>query len=624
MPTSIFSPEVEAALDQAKVPAIREVQLGDQVVRVPTPYPSPEDWRDTPIYFLLVDRFNNPNAPPRHLPWNSIYGDFQGGTIEGVRQQLDYLQQLGIGAIWLSPVLKNCQYSPSYHGYGIQDFLAIDPRFASDPVQARQNPALVETELRRLVDEAHARGIYIIFDIVLHHTGDVFTYQQYGDLAPWSNAPYPIYWHDEHGNPRQDWPEAPANPSLDAAIWPDELRHNSAFLRQGNAFGPDGSVTNPAGDFFSLKSLATDEQDSTGYPVHNILIRTFQYLIARFDIDGFRIDTVKYISADFARLFANSIREYALSIGKKNFFIFGEIYDNEDTIAQFIGRNTRITEAGDIIGIDAALDFPLFYTLPGVCKGQLPPSAVVSMYAHRKLVESDILSTHGDASNFFVTFLDNHDQSSRFFYRNPAHPDAFDAQLSLGVACLFALPGIPCLYYGTEQGLSGAGNVPEAVREALWGKPDAFDTHSQFYIAIAQIAVLRQNQPALRYGRYYFRPLSGDGTYFGISTTAPGVLAFSRILNDQEVLIIANTSPTSSWSGQVIIDYSLNPVQATYTILYSNNPHPAPPSPLEDKQANTIQVTEVNGSLTYGPARVLPVQLAPMEVQILCRGGGMG
>jgi glycosidase len=117
------------------VPGFRSVQAGNQTVEIPSPFPSPEDWRDTLIYFLLVDRFNNPQSPPRHQPWNGEYSDFQGGTFNGVRQQRHYLKELGAGALWISPVLKNCQYSPSYHGYGIQDFLRIDPRFSSEPAQ---------------------------------------------------------------------------------------------------------------------------------------------------------------------------------------------------------------------------------------------------------------------------------------------------------------------------------------------------------------------------------------------------------------------------------------------------------------------------------------------------------
>jgi glycosidase len=616
MQASILSPHIQAVLSQARSPSRKGVQIGNQAIDIPTPFPSPEDWRDTLIYFLLVDRFNNPKAPPRHLPWDAEYSDFQGGTIEGVRQQLDYLKALGVGALWISPVLKNCQYSPTYHGYGIQDFLNIDARFASNPTQAQQDPHLLENELRQLVDEAHARGIYVIFDIVLHHAGDVFAYKDYGALAPWSDQPYAIYWRDEHGNARQDWSEAPANPPADAAVWPTELRHDNFFRRQGNTFSPGGDVS---GDFYSLKGIAADFQDTTGYPVRYILIRAYQYIIARYDIDGFRIDTLKYVSPDFARTFGNAIREFALSIGKKNFFTFGEVYDSEEEIALFIGRNTMTTEAGDIIGVDAALDFPLFYKLPGVSKGQLAPSEVVGMYEYRRQVERDILSTHGDASNFFVTFLDNHDQLARFYYRDPANPDRFDDQVTLAAGCLFALPGIPCLYYGTEQGLSGAGDRPEAVREALWGKPNAFDQSNACYQGISRLAALRNNSPVLRYGRHYFRPISGDGTHFGISTTAPGVVTFSRILNDQEVVVVANTSTQDSWRGEVIVDFSLNPKDAVYTVLFSNKGKPTAPGPVTEKAAGSVEITEVDGTTTHGPVRALQVDLQPMEIQILAK-----
>jgi len=621
MPTSIMGADVQAELDRASVPGFKSVQVGNNVVEIPSPFPSPEDWRDTIMYFLLVDRFNNPLVPPNNLPWDSEFSDFQGGTFNGIREQLDYLEALGVGAIWISPVQKNCQYSPTYHGYGIQNFLTIEPRFASNAAQAKQDPQFVENELRQLVDEAHARGIYIIFDIVLHHAGDVFAYQDYGSVAPWNGQPYTIYWRDENGNARTDWTQAPANPPLDAAVWPQELRANNYFRRQGNAFGPSGQLIDASGDFYSLKGIASDFQDSSGYPVHGILIRAYQYLIAKFDIDGFRIDTLKYVSPDFARNFANLIREFAQSIGKKNFFTFGEVYDSEQTIANFIGRNTLHSEEGDPIGVDAALDYPLFYNLPDTCKGLGAPINVANLYELRKSVESDILSTHGDASNFFVTFLDNHDQTSRYYYRNTSNPDAFDDQVTLGVGCLFALPGIPCLYYGTEQGLSNSGNIVEAVREALWGKPGAFDRNSVFYQAIAKLAALRNATPALRYGRYYFRPITSDGSHFGVSTTAPGVLAFSRVLNDQEVLIVINADTQASWKGEVIIDFSLNLVGSAYHIIFSNKVQPTPPGVVEEKTAGSVTVTEVDGSTTQGPLNVVAVNVQPMEIQILGKTG---
>jgi glycosidase len=321
----------------------------------------------------MIDRFNNPAAAPQGGQWNAAYSGFQGGTFEGIRQRLDYIKNMGFRAIWLSPVLKNCSYNPySYHGYSIQNFLAIEPRFSSNPAKARKDPHYVELELERLVEDAHARGLYVIFDIVLNHTGDVFEYAGFGSTAPWVREPYRVAWRDANGSPRSDWPEPPPDIPSDAAILPIELRRNEFFRRRGQGDQTDG-------DFASLKELATDyfEIDpvyGATYPVRETLIRIYQYILARFDPDGYRIDTLKYVEPDFALEFGNDIREYALSIGKKNFFTFGEVYDSDDMISRYIGRNT--CESTDLIGVDAALDFPLFFRLPDVVKGQLPPKAM--------------------------------------------------------------------------------------------------------------------------------------------------------------------------------------------------------------------------------------------------------
>ena len=138
--SSLFAPEVQAVLENAVSAA---GQPGG-------PFPSPADWRDQVIYFLMVDRFNNPAAPPVHQPYDDPnYAQYQGGSFSGVQQQLAYIKSLGAGAIWLSPVLKNLPFSSSYHGYGIHDFLSANPRLASDPAHA-------DDELRGLVDSASA------------------------------------------------------------------------------------------------------------------------------------------------------------------------------------------------------------------------------------------------------------------------------------------------------------------------------------------------------------------------------------------------------------------------------------------------------------------------------------
>jgi glycosidase len=186
------------------------------------------------------------------------------------------------------------------------------------------------------------------------------------------------------------------------------------------------------------------------------------------------------------------MREFGLSIGKKNFFTFGEVYDDERRIAQFIGRGAAAD--GDVVGVDAALDFPLFFVLPGVAKGLIAPRALADMYRMRKQIERDVVSSHGEASHYFVTFLDNHDQRSRFRFSD----SRFDPQTKLGLTCLLTLPGIPCVYYGTEQGLSGMDYADLAVREALWGAPSAFDPTNPFCVTLQQLAALRASEPALR------------------------------------------------------------------------------------------------------------------------------
>jgi glycosidase len=578
-------------------------------------FASPADWRDQWIYFLMVDRFNNSKAPPRHNPFDDPnYYDFQGGNLASIQDQLPYIKQLGAGALWLSPVLKNVPFQGgTYHGYGIHDFLHVDPRFARDPQNA-------DNELRSLVDSAHNLGMYVILDIVLNHAGDVFAYicdpgetdctSQNGAQADFRPAVRPVQWRDAQGNPHPEWPDIATvpNPSADELVWPIELQKNDWFRRQGMP----GPADDTLGDFSSLKQFRTDLP-----ALQEFLIRAYQYVIARFDVDGYRIDTLRYLKNNLPLLFGNSIREFALSIGKKNFFTFGEVFvgDAEEEIARFIGRTT--TSGTDMVGVDAALDYPLFFDLKPVVKGFAAPSTLANMYGVRKQIEADVLSSHGDATRYFVTFLDNHDVKERIRYVDPGNPIRYDDQVTLGVACLFSLPGIPCLYYGTEQGLHGVGSDP-AVREALWGGP-GFSQNASYYQHIAQIAEIRRESPALRYGRFYFRPISGDGQNFGISPFLNGVLAFSRILMDEEVLVVANTDTNSACTVYVIVDITLNGVGTQLQISYTNKQQPQPPSAVQQLGAGTVSVRETDGTTGAGPVNCVQVKLAPLEVQILTR-----
>ncbi|HEX9058544.1 MAG TPA: alpha-amylase family glycosyl hydrolase, partial [Clostridia bacterium] len=477
---------------------------------------------------------------------------------------------------------------------------------------------------------------------VLDHSGHVFDYVYNGRVTdnfkdedilngP-SGCEPPVLWIDSKGRPRRDWkniiPEG-TNLSPDDAIYPDELRNYLFYRRRGEKISddilveadPDNSFVK--GDFSVMRQFAVEFdaalpgnetiRDSLGTrPVLSILSRIYQYIIAKYDIDGFRIDTVKHVHPSMVETFGNSIREFALSIGKKNFFIFGEIYDNEDIISKFVGRNS--TEV-DSFGIDAALDFCVFYKLPGVAKSTLPVEDLRNTFEYRRQVQIRQLSTHGETGRFFVTFLDNHDICSRFY-----EPDTSIYQVLLGITLLFTLQGIPCLYYGTEQGFQGAKDergkplliYPESVREAMWGSESKFDTNGIIYKEISKITGIKNYYAPLRYGRFYFRELSANGKDFGQSFGIGGIVAFSRVLWNDEVLVAANTSTTEAFKGFVIIDRDVNIRRPEYNIVYSN---------MGSKKKSIAEVGDLNiwsnGEAYLTKSARLYIELSPMEVQIL-------
>ena len=640
MPIEVFGADVNQTIADAQLAArqrrIRTVQVDGQSRTIRFPFPSPGDWRDCWIYFLLIDRFNNPVAPPAGT-WNQRFDFRQGGTLNGVRSRLGYLEQLGVKAIWLSPVLKNSRpnFTYNYHGYQIQDFLNLDERFASDGTRAT-----AERELMELIDEAHGRDIRVILDIVLNHAGRVFDYVRpdgvkaiFADSSvlngPLGSEPK-IQWLNGLGFPRADWEQTLPDPSQlhpDDAVWPVDLQQ-AVFFRRGGSKVTDEPGAPPGfvrGDFGDMRQLVVEYDASVPgqeslrskygiSPVLGILIRAHQYLMARYDFDGYRIDTVKYVHPEMIEVFGNAMREFALSIGKQNFFTFAEVYDDEDTIAAFTGRNGG---SGEGFGVDAALDFPLFDKLPAVAKGLADVAQIRVVFLKRKQQEAELLSSHGEAGRFFVTFLDNHDQKERV-----RHPNTPADQVTLALTLLFTLQGIPCLYYGTEQGLQGtvnaAGNADlsanESSREALWGKPpNAFDTAHPTFKEIAKLSQLRASEPPLLYGRFYFREVSGNGTDFGHSSGEGGVVAFSRILVDREVLVVANTHSTQSFTGFVLVDRDINATPRTMKVAYSNRGGQGSPVVQFIPSARFHSAS----GISTGPAAALPVSLKPGEAQVL-------
>ena len=518
-------------------------------------FPSPEDWRDQVIYFLLVDRFNNPDMkgePFKEEPHEEQrdLGErnrWQGGNLKGVIEKLGYIQDLGATAIWLSPVLKNRTESDSYHGYAIQNFLDVDPRFGT------------LEDLRSLIQGAHKRGMYVILDIVVNHTGDNWYYKGYEHTRP----PY-RGWPYEFGDWRKKKPDKPVQ-WPDDAVWPEEFQNEDWYKRQGEItdWGDPAQYLN--GDFFILKELDTPEP-----AVCSALIDVYKCLIAKTDADGFRVDAAKHIETRFFAVFCSAIREYALSVGKKNFFIFGEVVGEDVLMESYIGPNTPSPSRGFFLGLDSVLDFPLFRVLPDVVKGFKSPDELKRRYRKSRVT----LSNHGLASRYYVTFLDNHDQIRRFLHNNP-----YTDQVKQGIGYLLTSLGVPCIYYGTEQGFNGGDYRDEQtkredgfsdafVRECMFGGKwgafksagvDCFNQNQEIYRFIRKVADIRKNEPALRYGRQYFREVSEDGVNFAYPSRHPCSLAYSRILDGDEILVVLNTDVKNKRSDYVTVDRNLSP-----------------------------------------------------------------
>jgi len=166
-----------------------------------------------------------------------------------------------------------------------------------------------------------------------------------------------------------------------------------------------------------------------------------------------------------------------------------------------------------------------------------------------------------------VTFVDNHDQIGRSPRGRFLHDDPFQEQAILAIGYLLTSLGVPCIYYGTEQGFDGGGDSDKYIRECMFGgKWGAFNTtgHHFFnpdhpiYKRISQITAIRQKEPALRYGRQYFREISGNGFDFGYPVDGRCTLAYSRVLDDTEILIAMNLDSTPR-NDFVTVDSNLTP-----------------------------------------------------------------
>jgi glycosidase len=594
-------------------------------------FPSPEHWEDEVIYFLMVDRFSDgkenfyrdnqgnrvtTGATPLFAPsdngnavrtesdasrWREAGTRFVGGTLTGIESKLGYLKRLGVTAVWLSPIFKQVAVDNTYHGYGIQHFLDVDPRFGT------------REDLRRLVQTAHTLGIRVILDIILNHSGDVFRYQ---DADPaWDAQKFAARgFRDARGAP--SLPFAPidlaAHPDAfpDGAIWPAEFQSLDTFTREGHIRNFDFFPEFADGDFFTLKDLHHGERrivngvdqidDYSISPTLRHLCEVYKFWIAFADIDGYRLDTVKHMDPGAARFFASAIHEFTEALGKDRFYIIGEITG---------GREFAVDRL-EVTGLDAALGISdERVKMTGLVKGDINPAEYFDLFRNSLLVRKD---SHVWFRDKVVTSVDDHDHVDQGGQKHRFCASGFE-KLALPVLALNATTiGIPCIYYGTEQLFDGAGGGDGAdryIREAMFGGEFGafrsrghhfFDEDQPVYGQLAEIHKLRGQQLPLRRGRQFLRQISGNGVDFGFPERIGGrmlaIVAWSRIFDDKELLCGINTDPNHETKAFVTIDNALHAAGSHLTCLYSTT---------SAEIGQTLTVEARNGkavSLTVPPA----------------------
>ncbi len=519
------------------------------------------EWREEFIYFLMIDRFHDdvaraPTLGPERCRGVHTPDGFYGGKIRGITRNLDYIAGLGCTAIWLSPVFGN--NDGAYHGYNINNYLDVDPRFGT------------KADLIELVQAAHAYEkdgrawpMRIILDVVINHSGDNWTYpggrsynycnDQRFPFGSWRDAIKPI---------------------------PTELRNPDYYHRKGNITqgGWDSSPENQNGDLVGLKDFANDD-DRTGSEVVNALIKAHAYWIKEADIDGFRVDAIKHLGALACSRFCSGIREYAYALGKRGFFLFGELaVPHDDIVDRYIGPNTsRHDDETVFFGIDSVLDFPLAegkYDDPGhrplrdVLLGRAGPETLFNRLEAQRLRALN----RGEIGRYLVTFVDNHDAFWQPGGRIGAGA-APEGQVIGAIGFLLCALGTPCIYYGTEQGFEGQGgdnDIREAMFDAASPGRNLLNTDCGIYREIARIAHVMRTTPHLRFGRMYYRQISGDGVNFGYPYGTEYTLAFSRLLYGSEVLVGYNVSGQPR-KDRVIVEASYHGKDGAMRFLYGGS-----------------------------------------------------
>ncbi|MGW3813828.1 pullulanase-type alpha-1,6-glucosidase [Streptomyces sp. NPDC005046] len=500
--------------------------------------PSRHDATRDQFYFVMPDRFANGDTSNDEggLTGSRLStgydptdkGFYQGGDLKGLTKRLDYIKGLGTTAIWMAPIFKNQPVqgtgkdaSAGYHGYWITDFTRVDPHFGTNK------------DLETLISKAHAKGMKVFFDVITNHTADVVDYEEksYGYLSkgafpyltkdgkPFDDADYA---DGTKGFPSVDADSFPRTPTVPAAKKnakvPSWLNDTTMYTNRGDSTYAGESTT--YGDFSGLDDLWTERPE-----VVSGMEKIYEKWVRDFGIDGFRIDTVKHVNMEFWTQWATALDAYAAKHGRKNFFMFGEVYSADTSITSPYVTQGRL---------DSTLDFPFQDAARSYASQGGSAQKLASVFGDDYKYTTDKANAYEQ-----VTFLGNHDMGRIGYFLNQDNPKATDAQLlkkdKLANELMFLSRGNPVVYYGDEQGFTGSGGDKDARQTMFASKvadyldddeigtsrthaSDAYDTSAPLYKQISALSKLRKDNPALTDGVQTER-YAADGA---------GVYAFSR------------------------------------------------------------------------------------------------
>jgi glycosidase len=534
---------------------------------------------DENLYFVMADRFENgdtgndlgglPNDPLVSGFDPTKKGFYNGGDLKGLRNRLDYVQGLGTTSLWLTPSFKNkpvqLEDGPSagYHGYWITDFTQIDPHLGTND------------DLAALVKDAHRRGMKVYFDIITNHTADVIGYSEGARMPYVSKDVSPYTTSDGAVFDDRDYAGGSAFPALDPATsFPyhpvlDPAEQNvkvPAWLNDVTLYHNRGDTTFTGedaqyGDFFGLDDLFTENPR-----VVNGMIDVYEKWIADFGIDGFRIDTMKHVNDEFWQKFGPRVLKFAQQHGKRDFFMFGEVFD---TTKSYTSHFTTTDQ------MQSVLDFPFQAAARQFASGGGPTDSLAGFFA------DDDWYTDADSNVYELpTFLGNHDMGRFGGMVVADNPGAGDAEWvkrdTLGHELMYFSRGNPVVYYGDEQGFTGPGGdqdarqtlfasqVPEYLDDDLLGTDSThavanFNPHHPLYQAISTLASVTRRNPALRDGVQQSR----------LSAPGAGVYAFSRIDRSQQREYVVALNNSEAPMTAAVPTYT---AKRSYERVYGNGP----------------------------------------------------